>query len=105
MGDPPSGEQLLAVRVRVRRIGGGPHAELISGVTLLSDFRTASNEGVVWGGLGQFASWSVEDQLYAQLYVGGEVEGWVTVAAIENEDGVLLVYEDDDGMRWYMELE
>lgn len=98
----PGGREFVAARVHVRRVGGGPHFEPFGG--FLSRFLAASSEGVIWEG-SQTSNVVVEDGLDARMYVGGESEGWVVVEAVENTAGVLLVYEDHTGVRWYLALE
>ncbi len=100
--EPDEGMEFVQVRILVRNIGTEDAPLGVGGFS----FYTVGNQGEIWD---RPPIVNPRPNLYAELFPGGLVEGWVTFQAGAGEGSLVLIYEglfsfSDENTR-YLALE
>lgn len=99
--DPvPPGREYLLVRVRVK----SAHTDRASHDIRAGDFRLAGSARTEYSAPGLVAP---EPRLGAEVFAGGEVEGWLVFSIVNDEDQLILIWDpllDSETKRIYVAL-
>ncbi len=83
---PDEGMEYVAVKVSLRLIGTGDQSVNVSG----ADFKATGSQNVVYD---MPMAVGPDPELDANLYPGGEAEGWIVLQVAKGETGLILVFD------------